>query len=300
MAEKLSFHDEIAKNNRNSVILVFVIFVFLILIGYAISWIYDPTMMWVFIGFAAVISILHLLNSYYNGDKIVLATTGAIAADETKYKFLHNTVEGLALAAGIPKPKVYIMPSQDINAFATGRDPQHSSIAVTEGLTKILNRQEMEGVIAHEMSHIGNYDIRFMMLATVMVGIVAMVGYMLTRSMLYGGHRDSGRDRGNAGAILMIIGIAIAILAPILVKFVQLAISRKREYLADASGAKLTRYPEGLAAALEKISKHNSRKMEIGDATASLFIANPNPSLLNKLTSTHPPIVDRIKRLRAM
>jgi len=300
MAEKLSFHDEIAKNNRNSIILVFVIFVFLILVGYAISWIYDPTMMWIFIGAAAVISILHLLNSYYNGDKIVLMTTGAIPADETKYKFLHNTVEGLALAAGIPKPKVYIIPSADINAFATGRDPQHSSIAVTEGLTKILNRQEMEGVIAHEMSHIGNYDIRFMMLATVMVGIVAMVGYMLTRSMLYGGHRDSGRDRGNAGAILMIVGIAIAILAPIAVKFVQLAISRKREYLADASGAKLTRYPEGLAAALEKISKNNSRKMDVGDVTASLFIANPNPSLLNKLTSTHPPIVERIKRLRAM
>jgi heat shock protein HtpX len=157
----------------------------------------------------------------------------------------------------------------------------------------------MEGVIAHELSHIGNYDIRFMMLATVMVGIVAMVGYMLTRSMLYGGHRNSD-SRGNAGAILAIIGIVIAILAPIAVKFVQLAISRKREFLADASGAKLTSYPEGLAAALEKISKYNSRKMEIGDATASLFIANPNPSLLNKLTSTHPPIVDRIKRLRAM
>ncbi|MDD5182453.1 MAG: M48 family metallopeptidase [Candidatus Nanoarchaeia archaeon] len=297
MAEKLSFHDEIARNNRNSIILVLVIFVFLILVGYAISWIYDPTMMWIFIGAATVISILHLLNSYFNGDKIVLMATGAKPADEAKYKFLHNTVEGLALAAGIPKPKVYIIPSQDINAFATGRDPQHSSVAVTEGLTKILNRQEMEGVIAHEMSHIGNYDIRFMMLATVMVGIVAMVGYMLTRSMLYGGHRDNDNK---GGAILVLIGVLIAILAPIAVRFVQLAISRKREFLADASGAKLTRYPEGLAAALEKISKHNSRKMEIGDATASLFIANPNPSLLNKLTSTHPPIAERIRRLRAM
>lgn len=299
MAERLSFHDEIAKNNRNSIILVFVIFVFLILIGYAISWIYDPAMMWVFIIAAAVISILHVINSYYNGDKIVLSATGAIPADETKYKFLHNTVEGLALAAGIPKPKVYILPSQDINAFATGRDPQHSSVAVTEGLTKILDRQEMEGVIAHEMSHIGNYDIRFMMLATVMVGIVAMVGYMLTRSMLYGGHRNND-SKGNAGAILVLIGVLIAIVAPIAVQLVQLAISRKREYLADASGAKLTRYPEGLASALEKIKNHNSRKMEVSDATASLFIANPNPSLLNKITSTHPPIADRIKRLRSM
>jgi heat shock protein HtpX len=295
--EKLSFHDEIARNNRNSIILVFVIFVFLILIGYAISWIYDPTMMWIFIGFAAVISILHILNSYYNGDRIVLNATGAVPADETKYKFLHNTVEGLALAAGIPKPKIYIIPSADINAFATGRDPQHSSIAVTDGLTKILNRQEMEGVIAHEMSHIGNYDIRFMMLATVMVGIVAMVGYTLTRSLLYGGHRDSN-NKGNA--ILVIIGILIAILAPIAVQLVQLAISRKREFLADASGAKLTRYPEGLAAALEKIANHNKKKMEVSDATASLFIANPNPSLLNKLTSTHPDIRERIKKLRAM
>jgi heat shock protein HtpX len=208
-------------------------------------------------------------------------------------------VEGLALAAGIPKPKVYIVPSADINAFATGRDPQHSSIAVTDGLTKILNRQEMEGVIAHEMSHIGNYDIRFMMLATVMVGIVAMVGYMLTRSMMFGGRSNNDRDnRGNA--ILVLIGVLIAIIAPIAVQLVQLAISRKREFLADASGAKLTRYPEGLASALEKIQNHNSRKMDVSDATSSLFIANPNPSLLNKLTSTHPPIAERIRRLRAM
>lgn len=300
MTEKLSFHDEIGRNKRNSIFLVFVVFIFLILIGYAIGWVYNPSMAYVFIGIAVIVSLLHILNSYYNGDKIVLAAVGAVPADELKYKFMHNTVEGLAIAAGIPKPKIYIIPSQDINAFATGRDPDHSSIAVTDGLTKILNRQEMEGVIAHEMSHIMNYDIRFMMLVTVLVGIVAMVGYMFTRSLWYGGGNSGSRDRGNAGAILVLIGVLLAILAPIIVRLIQLAISRKREYLADSSGAMLTRYPDGLANALEKIATTNKTKMNVSDATASLFIAQPNARLLTKLTSTHPPIQERIKRLRAM
>lgn len=296
--EKLSFHNEIEINKRNSIFLTFVVFMVLIGVGYVVGMVYNPAMAILFIAMAAIIAVLHILNSYYNGDKIVLKVTGAKEAKYENYRYLHNTVEGLAIAAGVPKPKVYVIESKEMNAFATGRDPEHSSIAVTKGLLDNLNRQELEGVIAHEMSHIANYDIRFGMLVAVLVGLIAIISYIFIRSMWFGGGRGSGR--GNSGAILIVVGLVFAVVAPIIVKLVQLSISRKREYLADSTGVMLTRYPEGLANALEKIAKTNRGSMEVSDAVSHLFFVNPTKSAIANLTSTHPPIQERIKRLRAM
>lgn len=298
--EKLSFHDEIAKNKRNSVILIAVVFVILILLGYVISIVYDPALAIIFIVIAALIGIFQILFSYYNGDKVVLKATGAIPAERKKYLFLHNTVEALIIAAGIPKPKVYIIPSKEINAFATGRDPDHASIAVTQGLLDNLNRQETEGVIAHELGHVANYDIRFSMLVAVLVGIIGILSYMFIRSMWFGGGRRDSRGGGSMGAILFIAGLLLAIFAPLIVRLTQMAISRKREYLADSTGAKITRYPDGLAGALQKIMKHNKNNMKVSGAVSHLFFVNPLHSFMDKLTSTHPPLEERIKRLKAM
>jgi heat shock protein HtpX len=187
-----------------------------------------------------------------------------------------------------------------MNAFATGRDPDHSSIAVTTGLLKVLNRQELEGVIAHEMSHIGNYDIRFGMMVAVLVGLIAIISHIFLRSMWYGGSHRSDDNRGSGGAIIIIAGIALAIVAPIVVRLVQLAISRRREYLADSTVAMLTRYPEGLASALEKIGKHNKGNMPVSEAVSHIFFVDTVHTFLDNLTATHPPIDERVKKLRAM
>jgi heat shock protein HtpX len=301
MAERLSFYDEIGRNKRNSILLIIVVFLLIIFIGYVVGEIYDPTLSVLFIIVAAVIAILQVLNSYYNGDKIVLAATGAKEAAYEDQRVLHNLVEGLAIAAGVPKPKIYVIESTEMNAFATGRNPEHSSIAVTTGLLDKLNKQELEGVIGHEMSHIRNYDIQFAMLVAVLVGLIAIVSYIFTRSLWFGGGvRSDNRERGNGGAILIIIGIILAIVAPIVVRLVQLAISRQREFLADSTGAMLTRYPPGLAAALEKIGKTNKGNMNVSEAVSHLFFVDPVHTFIDNLTSTHPPIQERIKRLRAM
>jgi len=299
MAERLSFYDEIGRNKRNSILLFFVVFALTVFLGYVIGMVYDPSLSLLFVVVAAVLAILQIVNSYYNGDKIVLLSTGAREAPYEKYRFLHNCVEGMAIAAGVPKPKIYVIESKEMNAFATGRDPNHSSIAVTTGLLDNLNRQELEGVIGHEMSHVKNYDIRFALLVAVLVGLIAIVSNIFMRSMWFGGGR-SDRDRGNGGAILIIVGVVLAIVAPIIVRLVQLAISRQREFLADASGAELTRYPPGLAAALEKISKINKSDMPVSEAVSHLFFVDPVHTFIDKLTSTHPPIQERIKRLKAM
>jgi len=233
------------------------------------------------------------------GDRVVLAATKAklVKEDDRRYTHLINVVDGLSIAAGIPKPKIYVIESDEINAFATGRDPQHSSVAVTTGLLKNLKRDEIEGVIGHELSHIRNYDIRFATFVAVLVGLIAILSYMFRRTFWYGGGKKGGRDKGG---LLLLIGFILAIFAPIIVRLVQLAISRKREYLADASSVQLTRYPDGLASALEKIKNINKGKMKVSEAVSHLFFTDPNKSGLDSLYATHPPLEKRIKILRSM
>ncbi len=294
----VSFFDQMSKNKRDSVILVFLILGVLYSFVYIIAQVYDPGLSFVLLSFSIIITLMHTTISYYKGADIVLKSTKAIPADPKKYLHYHNVAEGLAIAAGIQKPKLYILPSPEINAFASGRDPKHAVIAVTEGALQKLDRQELEGVIAHEMSHIGNYDIRFSMLVAVFVGLVAILSEMFMYSMWFGG---GSRDNDRQGNILLIVaGILLAIIAPIVVRMVQLAISRKREYLADATGAKLTRYPEGLASALEKIKKYNEGNMKVSEAVSHMFLSDPKKSFMDNIFATHPPVDERIRLLRAM
>jgi len=297
--KKLNVQDEISKNKFKSVGLMLVVFLSLIFIAYVIGMFYDPASAYFFVAIALIFSLIFTVVSYYNSDKIVLATVKARPATKKEHRYLVNVVEELALAAGIPTPRIYVIDSQEINAFATGRDPEHGVICVTTGMMEILNRSELEGVVAHEMSHIKNYDIRFATLVAVLVGMIVIIADIFGRSLWFGCGRS--RDRNNRGGVLIIVGVVFAVLAPIFVKLVQLAISRKREYLADSSGVFLTRYPEGLAAALEKIKKHNHEGLKVSRAVAPLFIANPFSSKnVAVALSTHPPIDDRIKKLRSM
>jgi heat shock protein HtpX len=259
---------------------------------------FAPELSLIFLIFAGIFMLIYTYGSYMYGDKVVLATTKAkrVKEDDRRYIHLINAVEGLSIAAGIPRPKIYVIENNEINAFATGRDPQHSSVAVTTGLLKNLKRDEIEGVIGHELSHIRNYDIRFATFVAVLVGLIGILSYMFRRTLWYGG----GKRDNDKGGILLLIGIILAIFAPIVVRLVQLAISRKREYLADASSVKLTRYPGGLASALEKIKNINKGKMKVSEAVSHLFFTDPNKSGLDSLHATHPPLEKRIKILRSM
>lgn len=298
--EKISFYDEISRNKRSSFILACIVFVVAASLIYAISLIFAPEFSAPVLAFSPMLVIAYIYASYAYGDSIVLAATGAKEVDygDRKYIQFANAAEGMSIAAGIPKPRLYVIPSDEINAFATGKDPKHASIAITKGALERLDRDEIEGVIGHEMSHIADYDIRFGMVVAVMVGLVAIISDILLRSWRYGGAR-SREERGDYG-ILILVGFALAIISPIIVRLVQLAISRKREFLADASSAKLTRYPDGLADALEKIKKYNEGKMKVSEAVSHLFISDPNKSPLDSLFATHPPLGERIRRLRAM
>jgi heat shock protein HtpX len=223
-----------------------------------------------------------------------------------EYPYLYNVVEGLAIAAGVPTPRCYVIDDTAPNAFATGRNPEHAVICVTTGILEKLNRVELEGVIAHEMSHIKNYDVRLQTVVVVMAGVVALLSDWMLRSFLWGGGRRRSRDSrsgGGAGAVLVIVGLALAILSPLIATIIQLAVSRKREFLADASGAMLTRYPPGLASALRKISADTEPLEAANKATAHLYIVNPLKDIkgaVNKLFSTHPPIEERIAALEKM
>ena len=251
---------------------------------------------------AILISAGSSLVSYFAGDSLVLAQSRAREVGPDEEKVLRDVVETLAVGLGIPTPKLYVIEDPAPNAFATGRDPKHASVAVTRGLLQTMDRTELEGVIAHELSHVGNRDIRVMLLVTVLVGTVALLSDFLLRSMWWGG-RDRDRDRGNAGMILLLVGIVLAILTPVIAGIIQMAVSRQREYLADASGAFLTRYPEGLASALRKIAADEHVLSVANKATASRYIANPlkdHPFQFDHLFDTHPPIEERIKRLEAM
>ena len=301
---RVSMYDAQAQNRWRTVLLIAAFTVLVAVVAFVFGDILggSATAGTVLIPVAILFSAGSSLFSYYVGDKLVLAQSHARELGEGEEKLLRDVVETLALGLGIPTPKIYVIEEPAPNAFATGRDPTHASIAVTRGLLDTMNRSELEGVIAHELSHVGNRDIRVMLLVTVLVGTVALLSDWLLRSMWWGG-RDRDRDRGNGGAILMLVGIVLAILTPIIATLIQLAVSRQREYLADASGAFLTRYPEGLASALRKIAADQNVLTVANKATASLYIANPlkdHPFQFDRLFDTHPPIEERIKRLEAM
>ncbi len=300
--EHRSFHDEISRNKRDSLLLIIVVSIVLLGLIITIGYIWDPSSVFILVPIGIILVIIYSWSSYQYGDRIVLSSTGAIPAEGPQYTHLNDTVEGLAIAAGIPKPKTYLVPSSELNAFATGKDPEHASIAVTAGLLQTLDRQELEGVIAHEMSHVRNRDIEFMTLVAVLVGLAGILSHMILRTYWWGGgRRRRDRDRGgNLTIIIIAVGFILAIFAPIVTRIVQLSISRRREFLADASGAALTRYPDGLADALEKIMNYNKGNMEVSESVSHLFIADPNRSALDALYATHPPIEERIKRLREM
>lgn len=294
--ERINFDDAISRNKIKSFFLIVVIFAVLIALSYVIGLIYSDYFFIILI-FGIIISIFYVLISYYNSDRIALASTNAREASEIEYRQYHNIVEGLCLASGMPKPKLYILPSPQINAFASGRDPQHSVLAVTEGALNKLSKQELEGVIGHELSHIANYDIRFMTLAAVMIGAIAIISQIFLRSLWFSGGRS--RDEKGGGAILMLIGILLAILAPILVQLVQLAISRKREYAADASSVKFTRSPTGLINALKKI-QDDDKPIKVSGAIAPLFMSDPGRRDLSDIFATHPSLKKRIEVLERM
>ncbi len=295
-------YSQIDSNKRKTTLLIAIFFVFIIALGWFIGvymgYGYDITI------FAVVLSVLMTLISYYQGDKIALMSTGAKEIKKQDNPYVFRLVENLAITAGTPAPKVYIIDSPALNAFATGRDPQHASIALTTGIISALENEELEAVIAHELSHIKNFDIRLMTIVVVLVGAIALLSNLFFRARFlgfHGKHDSNGRGGGQLGAIIMIVGVALLILSPLIAELIKLAISRKREYLADASSALLTRYPEGLAKALEKISQSKTPLATASAATAHLFIANPfKAKSFTSLFSTHPPVEDRIKKLRGM
>ncbi len=257
-------------------------------------------------GFALIISGFISFGSYYYSDRLVLATTGARPVEKTDNPALYNALENLTIGAGMPMPKVYIIDDASPNAFATGRDPKNAAVAVTSGLLEKLNKTELEGVLAHELSHVKNYDTRLMSITAILVGFVAIIADMFMRSLWWGGSRDNDNDNRGGQAFMLAIGIVFALLSPVVASLIQLAISRKREFLADASGVLLTRYPEGLASALEKISADPRPVHAASNATAHLFIDNPFKKNTNasqwlaSLFNTHPPAEERIKILRSM
>ena len=293
-------YKEIDSNKRRTVLLMGLFLVFVIGLGYLLSYIFDNYFILVI---AVIIAVVQSLVSYYYSDSITLAISKAKEVPRKEpFLELHRIVENLAITAGLPKPKIYVIDDTAPNAFATGRDPKHAAIAVTSGLLEKLDKVELQGVIAHELSHVGNYDIRLMTIVVVLVGVVALLSDFFLRYMWFGGgRRRDGDGGGQLQLILLIVGIALAILAPLAATLIQLSISRKREYLADASGALLTRYPEGLASALEKIEQDQEPLEAANRATAHLYIESPlKGNNVSKLFSTHPPVEDRIKRLRAM
>lgn len=296
MATLYTHKDE---NVRKTWLLVGVFLALIVGIGYFLSNYYgNPGILTIAIIFSVVMNI----TGYWYSDKIALSMAKAVEADPVQYKDLHNIVENLSITAGLPKPRVWIIPDNAPNAFATGRNAKHASVAVTQGLLGMLDRTELEGVLAHELSHIGNRDILLQSMVAILVGFIAILANIFTRSLWWGGGKRDSDSKG--GSVLAIIGIIFIILSPIIAQLIQLAISRKREFLADASGALLTRYPEGLASALRKISSYGAPMKTANNATAHMYISNPfGPkafSGLSKLFMTHPATEDRIKALTDM
>jgi len=293
-------YNQIDSNKRRTAYLFFGFSLFVIAVGWIFSSVYNSPIILII---AVLISIFQSWFSYYFADAVALATSGAVEAPVAQFPDLHHVVENLAITAGLPKPKIYVINDPAPNAFATGRNPKNASVAVTTGLLQIMEKRELEGVLAHELSHVGNYDILVMTVTVTLVGSIVLLSDIFMRSLWFRGRDDKNND---SGGYLMIVGIVLAILSPVFAKLIELAISRKREYLADASGALLTRFPEGLASALEKIEQYDEPMRRVNRATAHLYISEPygdagkKQSWLQAIASTHPPIEDRIAKLRAM
>lgn len=304
----MMFEDQIARNKRLTFLIIFLFSLFIVGLGFVFGYAIWGSLEvgFVAVAIAFVLSIVMSLGTYYGGKKIVLAASRAKKVDHRYNKQLYNVLEEMSIASGLPMPELYVIEDSAPNAFATGRNPQRAAVAVTTGLLDKLNRDELTGVIAHEMSHIKNFDIRYMMLMGVLVGLVALLSDFALRSLFYGGRGRRSRDNrggGGAGALLMILALALAFLAPVISKLIQLAVSRNREYLADASAVQFTRYPEGLASALLKISGDKEVLEVANRATQHLYIVNPVKSFEERaktLFSTHPPIAQRVARLRNM
>lgn len=292
-------YNQIAANKRKTIILIAFFLVVIWGIGALFGKAYGSP--WHGIVPAVALSLIMTLISYYSGDKIALASAHAQEIQAQDNLYLWRMVENLSITQGMSMPRVYIMNDPSINAFATGRDPKHASIAVTTGALEKLQNEELEGVLAHELSHVKNYDILVMTIVIVLVGVIALLSDWFVRMNIWGGRSD--RDDRNGNGIFFIVGIVLMILAPIIAQLIKLAVSRQREYLADASGALLTRYPEGLASALEKIATEHISTKSANQATAHMYFSNPflgSRARLSGLFSTHPPIEDRIARLRGM
>jgi heat shock protein HtpX len=299
-------YEEIARNKRRTILLLaaFGLLIFLVVIAFNFLLGYG----WVGFAIAIVVAIALAWGSYWYSDRIALATTRAKPADPTEYQRYHNLVEGLCIAAGLPKPRLYVVEDSAPNAFATGRNPKHAALAVTTGLLEIMNRVELEGVLAHELAHVKNYDILVSTVAVTAVGAVALISDFGLRFLFFGGGRDrNGGGNNPAGAIIAIASIALLVLAPIAAVLMQFALSRRRELQADASGVLLTRYPPGLISALEKLKSNQAVVKDRSRATAQLWIESPldreeghRGSRLNRAFDTHPPLDERIRILKEM
>lgn len=294
-----TIYNQADKNIRLTWVYITGFLIFIIAIGYVFASAMNNSAILVI---AILFSVLMSFASYWWSDKIVLSMSGAKEVSRENAREIYNIVENLCITAGLPTPKIYIINDPSPNAFATGRDAKHAVICLTSGIIEKLDKTELEGVVAHELSHVGNRDILLSTVIVVLVGFVALMAGWFRNWMFWGGgRRSNNRDEGELGLIILIIGILLSILAPIAAMLIQLAISRKREYLADADGALLTRYPEGLARALEKISDDPNQLRHANQATAHLFIDNPfKGKKVSSLFQTHPPIEERVKRLRGM
>jgi heat shock protein HtpX len=299
----LNVYEQVESNKKRStvVVLIFLLFIFLV------SWVLSQASGYGLgmVGAAMIIAGLMSFASYWWGDKIILTISGARPASREEYFNFYTATENLSMAAQIPMPKLFVIEDTAPNAFATGRDPTHGVVCATTGLLAKLDRTELEGVIAHELSHLKNYDTRLMAIVSILVGTIALLADWFIRGSLFRGDRDSREDKGNMGAILFIVGIILAILSPIIAQLIQLAISRRREFLADASGVMLTRQPSGLISALEKISKDQEPLEAANRATAHLYIVNPFKGIemtksFSNLFNTHPSMEERIAALKVM
>ena len=295
-----TLYTQAESNNRKTWFLITGFLIFIIALGWLFSYLLDN---YIFLIIAVIIATLQSFLSYWYSDKIVLAMTQAKPIEKRDNPELYRIVENLSITAGLPLPKIYIINEVQPNAFATGRDAKHAVVAVTRGLLEKLDRSELEGVLSHELSHIGNKDMLLGTVVVILVGVIALLANLFLRISFFGGGRRS--SRGSGGIIMLLLGIVAAILAPLVAVLIQMAISRKREFLADASGAFLTRYPEGLARALEKISKDSAPLKTANTSTAHLYISSPfkgkqSQNWLTKLFMTHPPAEERIKALREL
>lgn len=287
----IDFRDQIKRNKIKSAFLMAFVAIFIILMGYVISFAFSPGYFFTIMIIAIIVALLYTWINFYNSDKIAIASVKAREAKRQDFPDFHRLIESLMVASNLPKPKLYVMDSNQINAFASGRDPGHAVVCVTTGALKKLDRRELEGVLAHELGHISNYDIRYMTLVTIMVGMIAIISQIFLRSLWF---KNTENDRD--GGIFIIIGIALAILAPIVVQLVQFSISRKREYSADATAVKFTRNPKGLINALEKIKNDETKETKVSKVMAPMFFSNP----FKNLARTHPPIEKRIEILKSM